>query len=390
MNGATQTSGRRPPSARRTPASTTSGLNEVRRDLHARHEIARRDDLAVEDREDLEWIDPVEPLQVGDADVDHPGHRGDQIDPALRRSPHHQPGSADSPRQADGGLVLVKFARLGRRGPSAVRRGQPRRPPEGRARQPPALRPALAPDRHVPGEDRTREPGRRPPARNDPLDLHAVRSAVWSALWRKTGGRSGSQPLERSLDRPPRVDGGHRRPVLAIGMDVVGDLDPFGRMGGSRRDGRRRAVRAGQGGLDARARGTRGRRRPPARCSRSRCPRRRLRRRPLRHRRAHSPTPAAPATRTPTRRHRAGRAAGSRSGSRSSARSVWNGPSKNPSIGIDPLTARTSGATISASRASRQAGRSEAGSAWAIAPPIVPRLRTCRSPMFGSASCSRP
>ena len=37
--------------------------------------------------------------------------------------------------------------------------------------------------------------------------------------------------------------------------------------------------------------------------------------------------------------------------------------------------------TIVAFRASSAAGQSEAGSAWATEPPIVPQLRTCGSPM---------
>ena len=36
--------------------------------------------------------------------------------------------------------------------------------------------------------------------------------------------------------------------------------------------------------------------------------------------------------------------------------------------------------------ARRNAGQSEAGSAWAIEPPIVPQLRTCGSPMVPEMS----
>ena len=62
------------------------GLDEVRRDLDARDEVAARDDLAVEDREDLERVDPVDALELGDPDVDDAGRRGDEVDPALVRA----------------------------------------------------------------------------------------------------------------------------------------------------------------------------------------------------------------------------------------------------------------------------------------------------------------
>ena len=69
-NGATQTSGWLPKPAIRAPASTIAGVDDVRRDLDARDEIARRDDLAVERGEDLERVDPVEPLELRDPDVE--------------------------------------------------------------------------------------------------------------------------------------------------------------------------------------------------------------------------------------------------------------------------------------------------------------------------------
>ena len=64
MNGATQTSGWVPKSARRTPGLDDRGLDDVGRHLDARHEVAALDDLAVEDREDLERIEPVEALEL--------------------------------------------------------------------------------------------------------------------------------------------------------------------------------------------------------------------------------------------------------------------------------------------------------------------------------------
>ena len=58
-NGATHTIGWLPKPAMRAPASTTRRFDQVRRDLHARYEIATLDDLAVEDGEDLERIEPL-------------------------------------------------------------------------------------------------------------------------------------------------------------------------------------------------------------------------------------------------------------------------------------------------------------------------------------------
>ena len=48
-NGATQTSGRRPERGQPSPCVDDRRLDEVRRDLDARDEVAARDDLAVED-----------------------------------------------------------------------------------------------------------------------------------------------------------------------------------------------------------------------------------------------------------------------------------------------------------------------------------------------------
>ena len=63
-NGATHTIGWLPKPAIRAPASTTAAVDDVRRDLHAGHEVAALDDLAVEDREHLERVEPVEPLEL--------------------------------------------------------------------------------------------------------------------------------------------------------------------------------------------------------------------------------------------------------------------------------------------------------------------------------------
>ena len=137
--------------------------------------------------------------------------------------------------------------------------------------------------------------------------------------------------------------------------------------------------------------GRRGRQRRSARPSRwrSRVRLRRSRTRPRPRRRARTRTPAVRATRRPNPRRRAARAIGSRSGSRHRRGRSGTAPGRSRRSG-STRSPRDERATISASSASRQAGRSDAGSAWAIEPPTVPRLRTCRSPMIGSTSRSRP
>ena len=70
-------------------------IDEVRRHLDARDEVAARDDLAVERGEDLERVDPVEPLEVGDPDVEDAVRLGDEVDPALGRTARSiRPGPA--------------------------------------------------------------------------------------------------------------------------------------------------------------------------------------------------------------------------------------------------------------------------------------------------------
>ena len=85
-------------------------LDEVRRDLDARDEVAALDDLAVEDREHLERIEPVEPLELGDPDVDDAVGRGDQVEPALVRAADVEARPGDRLRQAERRLVLVELA----------------------------------------------------------------------------------------------------------------------------------------------------------------------------------------------------------------------------------------------------------------------------------------
>ena len=65
MNGATHTSGWLPNPATPRPGVHGRRVDEVRRDLDARDEVARPDDLAVERGEHLERVDPVDALQFG-------------------------------------------------------------------------------------------------------------------------------------------------------------------------------------------------------------------------------------------------------------------------------------------------------------------------------------
>ena len=81
----------------------------MRRNFDARDEVARLDDLAVEDGEDLERIDPIQPLQLGDADVGDPRGFGDQVDPALCGPANDQTRTGDRCGKAMRGFVLVEI-----------------------------------------------------------------------------------------------------------------------------------------------------------------------------------------------------------------------------------------------------------------------------------------
>ena len=66
---------------------------------------------------------------------------------------------------------------------------------------------------------------------------------------------------------------------------------------------------------------------------------------------------------------------------------VWNVSTKKSRAAIvrSPVWLRQ---TMVAVAAIRTAGQSEAGSAWATEPPIVPQLRTCGSPIVAVTSWS--
>ena len=80
------------------------------RDLDAGDEIPGIDDLAVEDREDLQRVNPVEPLEFGDPDVDDARRGCDEIDSTLGRPPDDQPRPGDRGRKAQSRVVLVELA----------------------------------------------------------------------------------------------------------------------------------------------------------------------------------------------------------------------------------------------------------------------------------------
>ncbi len=65
----------------RLPAREHRLGHEVGPDLDAGHEVARADHLAVEHREHLERVDPVEALEGAQADGDDAGDRRHEVDP---------------------------------------------------------------------------------------------------------------------------------------------------------------------------------------------------------------------------------------------------------------------------------------------------------------------
>ena len=158
-NGATQTSGCEPKPAMRAPASTTAASTTCGATLT----LATRSPFSTiwpsKTREDLERVQPVEPLELRDPDVDDTGGRGDEVQTALIRAADIQAGAGDGLGQADGGLVLVEFAGLGDedRDRSSRDRAAAASASEVVRRQPPALRPAPTADRQVAGQDGARE-----------------------------------------------------------------------------------------------------------------------------------------------------------------------------------------------------------------------------------------
>ena len=143
--------------------------DQVRARLDARDERSRGHELPVEQREDAEPVDPVQLLQAHRTDADGTRTDGVQVDPRLVGSADLQARPGHGDRQADRRVVLVDVAVLGDQERDRACRARPRTEPadvacrkeiQVRHRQPPALRPALARDRQVAGDDRTDEPCR--------------------------------------------------------------------------------------------------------------------------------------------------------------------------------------------------------------------------------------
>ncbi len=142
------------------------------RHLDRGHEIARLHDLPVEHREDLERIEPVEPLELGDLDVDHARGRGDEVEAALVGPTHVEVRARNGLREADGGLVLVQLAGLGhddRDRRSQVRGGQGEQVIRAETA---ALAPAAPADGQVTGQHASGEAAGHASTRGDPLDAH--------------------------------------------------------------------------------------------------------------------------------------------------------------------------------------------------------------------------
>ncbi len=183
-NGATQTRGWLPKPASRAPRIDGGRVDEVRRHLHARHEIAAGDDLTVEPGEHLERVDPIQPLEIADPDIEDAVRLGDEVDPALSRAARDEPRPGDGCGQADGRLVLVEFACL--RDEEADRVAGIGAGEGGQVvgRQPATLRPAGPRDRQVTRKDRPDEARGHPTPRGDAMDLHAAAGTVGRPTYR--------------------------------------------------------------------------------------------------------------------------------------------------------------------------------------------------------------
>ncbi len=108
---------------------------------------------------------------------------------------------------------------------------------EVRTGQPAALRPAFAADLQVAGQD---GPDQLPVGR-------LTRDETGDPHGRRSAGRG-----ERRFDRPAGVDLGHRRSVLAFGVEVRADGLAIGGVGRGRGDRGLAAVTPDQGSFDGR------------------------------------------------------------------------------------------------------------------------------------------
>ena len=172
-NGATHTIGWLPKPAMRAPASTTLASTRCGAILTLATRSPRSTICPSKTVNTSSGIEPVDPLELGDPDRDDPIGRRDQVEPALIGAAHLEARSGDRLGEAQRRLVLVQLVRRRR---SAPLTGGPGSAAASASRssadQPPTLRPALAADRQVAGEDRARQPAGRAPTRDDPLDAH--------------------------------------------------------------------------------------------------------------------------------------------------------------------------------------------------------------------------
>ena len=153
-------------------------VDEVRRHLDARDEIAAGDDLPVEPGEHLERVDAVEPFEIADPNVEDTIRLGDEVDATLGRPPRDEPRAGDGRGEADGRLVLVQFACLRNEEADRVAgigAGERR---QVLGREPPTLRPASPRHRQVTRQDRPDEARGYPTPRGDAMDLHAAAGTV--------------------------------------------------------------------------------------------------------------------------------------------------------------------------------------------------------------------
>src|SRR5206468_11383102 len=163
--------------------------DDVWGDLHAGDQVAGLHDLAVERGEDLERVDPVEPLQCANPHVEDTRSRGDQVEPTLGRAAALQVWPGNRVSELDGGIVFVDVSRFhdDERADLTLERRKPR---EVIGRETPPLGPALPSDHEVARDDRTLQGGQargrqaRAPAlephEGGPCPSFGLRALLWS------------------------------------------------------------------------------------------------------------------------------------------------------------------------------------------------------------------
>ena len=121
------------PRAIRAPASTIAASTRCGATLTLATRSPRRDDLAVEDGEDLERVDPVEPLEVGDPDVDDAVDLGQQVDAGSRPGrASSSPGPATAVASRSAASSSWSSPGSGNEDADRISPARPRRAPRGR------------------------------------------------------------------------------------------------------------------------------------------------------------------------------------------------------------------------------------------------------------------